>query len=95
MPLSQLVKSSEEELKAELQLILNAIVEGLCGLDVEGNVTFCNDTLLKMTGYRADEIIGSNFHELLHHSRPNGTKYPAEDCAFQGNQRPSVHSCGG
>jgi transcriptional regulator with PAS, ATPase and Fis domain len=69
MPLSQLLKSFDRELKAELQVILNAIVEGLCGLDVRGNVTFCNDTLLRMTGYRADEMIGSNFHELLHHSR--------------------------
>jgi hypothetical protein len=59
------------------------IVVGLCGLDVEGNVTFCNDTLLRMTGYRADEIIGSNFHELFRHSRPDGTKYSAEECAFQ------------
>jgi two-component system, NtrC family, sensor kinase len=96
MPLSQLLKSSDGELKAELQLILNAIVEGLCGLDVEGNVTFCNDTLLRMTGYRADEIIGSNFHELLHHSRPDGTKYPAEDCALQQaiNAHQSIHVMG-
>ena len=69
MPLSQLLKSFDSELKAELQVILNAIVEGLCGLDVQGNVTFCNDILLRMTGYRADEMIGSNLHELLHHSR--------------------------
>lgn len=96
MPLSQLLKSSDRELKAELQLILNAIVEGLCGLDAEGNVTFCNDTLLRMTGYRADEIIGSNFHELLHHSRPDGTKYPAEECAVQQaiNAHQSIHVMG-
>ncbi len=82
MPLSRFLKSSDDELKAELQLILNAIVEGLCGLDREGNVTFCNDALLKTTGYGADELMGSNFHELLHHSRPDGTKYPAKECAF-------------
>ena len=33
MPLSQLLKTPDNELKAELQLILNAVVEGLCGLD--------------------------------------------------------------
>jgi two-component system, NtrC family, sensor kinase len=81
MSLSQLLESSGGELKAELQLILNAVVEGLCGLGTRGNVTFCNDALLKMTGYRAEEIIGSNLHELLHHSRRDGTKYPAEECA--------------
>ena len=96
MPPSQLLKRSDDELKAELQLILNAVVEGLCGLDLEGNVTFCNDRLLKMTGYRADETIGSNFHELLHHSRPDGTKYPAEECVFQQaiNAYQSIHVVG-
>jgi two-component system, NtrC family, sensor kinase len=83
MPLSQLLKSSCGESKAELQLVLNAIVEGLCGLDARGNVTFCNDALLKMTGYRTEELIGNNLHELLHRSRPDGTKYPAEECAFR------------
>jgi PAS domain S-box-containing protein len=78
-----LLKSPEKKLKGELQLILNAIVEGLGGLDAEGNVTFCNDALLKMTGHRAEEMIGGNFLELLHHSRPDGTKYPAAECAFQ------------
>jgi PAS domain S-box-containing protein len=77
MPLSQLLKSFPGELNAELQLILNATVEDLCGLDAGGNVTFCNDALLQMTGYRADEMIGKNLHELLHPSRPDGTKYPA------------------
>jgi PAS domain S-box-containing protein len=82
MPLSQPLKSSDLELKAELQLILNAIVEGLCGVDLDGNVTFCNEALLKMTGYRAEELIGSNLHEMVHHHRSDGTEYPVEDCAL-------------
>jgi two-component system, NtrC family, sensor kinase len=83
MPLSQLLKSSDSELKAELQLILNAVVEGLCGLDTEGNVTFCNEAFLKMTGYGAEEMIGSNFDELLHHPPPNGTQRAGQECAFR------------
>lgn len=82
MPLRQVLKGFPGELNAELQLILNAIVEGLCGLDARGNVTFCNDALLKMTGYQTEELIGNNLHELLHPSRPDGTKYPAEECVF-------------
>ncbi len=83
MPLRQLLNSPARELKAELELILNAVVEGLCGLDAGGNVTFCNDALVKMTGYRTEEMIGNNLHELLHHSRSDGTKYPAEECAVR------------
>ena len=83
MSLSQLLKSPCGELKAELQLILDAVVEGLYGVDAKGNATFCNDALLKMTGFRADELIGSNVHELLHHSRPDGTEYSADECPFR------------
>ncbi|MFZ1009940.1 MAG: PAS domain S-box protein [Candidatus Sulfotelmatobacter sp.] len=80
MPLSQLLKSSDTELKAELQLILNAFVEGLCGIDVGGNVTFCNDALLKITGYSTEELIGSSLHQSIHHSRSDGARYPVEEC---------------
>jgi PAS domain S-box-containing protein len=89
MPLRQLPKSSDCELETELQLVLNAVVACLCGLDADGNVTFCNDALLKTTGYRADEMIGKNLHELLHHSRPDGTRYSAAECGF--NRAISTH----
>jgi hypothetical protein len=52
-----------------------AVVACLCGLDAEARVTFCNDALLSTTGYRADEMIGKNLHELLHPSRSDGTAY--------------------
>jgi two-component system, NtrC family, sensor kinase len=82
MPLSQLLKSSDRELKGELHLILNAIVEGLCGVDVDGNVTFCNKALLEMTGYGPEELIGCNLHDTIHHHRSDGTRYPVQECAI-------------
>ena len=45
-------KNSEPALSAELSAILDAVVEGVCGVDAEGNATFCNDALAQMTGYR-------------------------------------------
>lgn len=81
MPLRQFPKSPNGELEAELQLVLNAVIACLCGVDADGSVTFCNDALLKTTGYGANEMIGSNFHELVHRSRPNGTTYRAGECA--------------
>jgi PAS domain S-box-containing protein len=82
MPFHQVLKSCDGGLQVELRMILDAVVEGVCGLDAEGNATFCNNALLQMTGYRAEEVVGKNVHELLHHSRPDGTRYPAEDCPF-------------
>jgi PAS domain S-box-containing protein len=84
----QLVKHSSAHLQSELQLILNGVVDGLCGADAEGNATFCNDALLEMIGYRAEELVGSNLHELLHPSRGDRTKCLAAECTL----RKAIHT---
>ena len=83
MPLSHLLKESPRELQAESQLILNAVVEGLCGVDTQGNITFCNEALMRISGYRTEELIGNSLHALLHHSRRDGTRYPEAECAIR------------
>jgi PAS domain S-box-containing protein len=35
---------------------------------------------MQMTGYQTDELLGKSLHQLLYHSRPDGTKYPNEEC---------------
>lgn len=71
------------ELSTEHQLILDAIAEGVCGVDAEGNVTFCNDALLQTTGYFREEVVGKNAHAVLHHSRPDKSPYPSDECALR------------
>jgi two-component system, NtrC family, sensor kinase len=73
----------DQTFSAETSAILDAVVGGVCGVDSEGHATFSNDALAKMTGYRVEEIVGQNVHELLHHSHPDGTRYPAEECALR------------
>ena len=69
-----------DEFNTEYQFILDAVVEGICGIDAEGTITFCNDALSRMTGHSKEEIVGKNAHDLLHHSRVDGTRYPREEC---------------
>jgi PAS domain S-box-containing protein len=69
-----------DELNTEHQFILDALVEGICGIDAEGTITFCNEALSRMTGHSKEEIVGKNAHDLLHHSRADGTRYPREQC---------------
>src|SRR6266576_3136371 len=83
MPQGQFTKDFDNELRAELQEIVDAVGQGICGLDGQGNATFCNHALLKMTGYCAEEIIGKDAHKLLHHSQRDGTEYRPEDCGFR------------
>jgi len=82
MPLSGLLHTSREELQSELRLILDAVVEGVCGIDRQGNSTFCNDAFLRITGFTASELIGQNMHDLLHHTRRDGSPNPRQECVF-------------
>lgn len=34
-------------------------------LDVEGNITFCNDYLLNLTGWKKDEVFGKNWFDIF------------------------------
>ncbi|HVI09935.1 MAG TPA: PAS domain-containing protein [Candidatus Binatia bacterium] len=83
MPLLQPLKGSPQELRSEMQLVLNSLAEGIVGVDGHGRATFCNQSLLRMTGYRASEIIGQPVHGLIHHSRPDGSPYPRTECPLR------------
>ncbi|MEI6305222.1 MAG: response regulator [Deltaproteobacteria bacterium] len=64
-----------------LRLLLDSTAEAIYGLDKEGNCTFCNRSCLKMLGYSEEsELIGKNIHEMIHHTRIDGTSFPIEEC---------------
>ena len=69
-----------ERLRRELELILNAAAEGIYGVNTEGRTTFANPAAARMVGRTPEELIGQFQHDLIHHTRPDGSPYPAEDC---------------
>jgi PAS domain S-box-containing protein len=80
---SRMLKQTEEELRRlgyQNQLILNSAGEGIFGLDRAGNITFANPAAVKMLGCTIEELAGKNSHNICHHTRPDGTPYPEEDC---------------
>lgn len=69
------------ENKAKLQLILDSTYEGIYGIDTQGYCTFCNESCLRLLGYKNHhEIIGKNVHELIHNKRSNGEPLPLNEC---------------
>ncbi|VEP11433.1 Two-component sensor histidine kinase (fragment) [Hyella patelloides LEGE 07179] len=74
-------------LRRQHQLILNSVVEGIYGLDLQGNVTFVNPAAASIIGWEMKALIGKSMHAVLHHSHSDGTHYPREKCpiyaAFQ------------
>ncbi|MFA7348010.1 MAG: PAS domain S-box protein [Desulfurivibrionaceae bacterium] len=62
------------------QLILDAVGEGIFGLDSQGNHTFVNPQALRMLGYEAGELVGQPSHGIWHHSRRDGCHFPDVEC---------------
>ena len=69
-----------DQLNRQNRLLLEAAGEGIYGVDIEGRTTFMNPAAERMTGFTEEEIIGNNQHELLHHTKIDGSAYPVCDC---------------
>ncbi len=67
-------------LKHHNESILQAAGEGIYGLGVDGNCTFVNRAAEEMTGWSAEETIGTSIHYKHHHSHADGSHYPHTDC---------------
>ena len=66
-------------LRNQSDSILESVGDGIYGLDLEGRVTIVNPAAAQMLGYRQSELLGRRMHELIHHTRADGTPYPSEE----------------
>ncbi|MFP4147415.1 MAG: PAS domain S-box protein [Halorhodospira sp.] len=68
-------------LQGERDHLLEAINEGVCGIDRDGRFTFVNPTACYLFGWPDErQLLGCNAHELTHHSRADGRPFPEVDC---------------
>ena len=68
------------QVSAGCELILSAAGEGIYGLDLNGHTAFCNPAAAEMIGWQLEELIGKPQHDILHHTKADGTPYPREEC---------------
>jgi len=69
-----------DELVRLNELILRCAGEGIYGLDSNGITTFVNRSAAEMLGWELGELVGQPQHEIIHHTRPDGSDYPAAEC---------------
>jgi PAS domain S-box-containing protein len=74
------VNEERHRLETNIRQLLDASGEGIYGLDAHGVISFVNRRGSEMLGYTAEELIGKQMHALTHHSRPDGSPYPAAEC---------------
>jgi PAS domain S-box-containing protein len=76
----RLAEEEKESLTKERLMILDSASEGIYGVDLSGNITFLNRSAARMFGCSSMEVMGKNSHELFHHTRPDGSPFPAAEC---------------
>ena len=74
------VNEERQRLETNIRQLLDASGEGIYGLDARGVISFVNRRGSEMLGYAPEELIGKEMHALTHHSRPDGSPYPASEC---------------
>jgi PAS domain S-box-containing protein len=67
-----------ERLSYRHSLILGSVSEGLFMLDQEGRAIFLNPAAERMLGYGLEEFVGRSSHDVIHHTRADGTPYSRE-----------------
>lgn len=87
----QLEASVVEKLHAQRQLqqvnknldqLLQSTAEGIFGIDREGRCTFINRSGAWMLGYPPSACAGKTIHELIHHTRADGSPCNGEGCVL-------------
>ena len=69
------------ESKEQLQLMLDSTAEAIYAIDMNGVCTLCNPSCFHALGYvHESDVLGKEVHTLMHHSRPDGSHYPLEEC---------------
>jgi len=73
------LRSSEERVR----LLLDSTAEAIYGIDLLGNCTFANAACLRILGYESSQaVMGRNMHDLIHHTRADGTANPVTECGI-------------
>ena len=69
-----------ERLGLQRAQMLNALGEGVYGVDPLGHTTFINPAALRMLQLQEAEVIGRSLHGLSHHHHADGRDYPEAEC---------------
>ena len=75
--------SLRREAEERTRLTLDSAGDGILGVDSEGRATFVNNAAERMLGFGEGELIGKPIHDLIHHSRADGSPYPASECPMR------------
>jgi len=69
--------------EAQVRMLLESTNEGIYAVDLEGRCVWANPATARLLGVEAPQtLLGRNMHAQMHHTRPDGTPYPAAECCM-------------
>ncbi len=71
-----------QNLQRHHESILQSAGDGIYGLDVNGYTTFVNDAAARMVGWKLEELVGKSQHDMIHHTKVDGTPFKKEQCSI-------------
>ena len=77
-------KQAEEALRRAIEFdeaVMSNMGEGLYTVDKQGLVTKMNPAAEKLLGWTLEELRGKKMHDVTHYKHPDGSPFPAEECA--------------
>jgi len=77
------METALQESEERVRLLLDSTAEAIYGIDLEGNCTFANRAAVRVLGYEnAADLLTENMHNLVHHTRADGSAYPLNECCI-------------
>jgi len=76
----QTTKKLLETLYKEHQMILYNAGDGIMGIDTQMKHTFVNPAAAKLLGFKAEEMIGQDSHDLWHYKHADDTPFERSEC---------------
>ncbi|MGY3266659.1 PAS domain S-box-containing protein [Lysobacter sp. HA35] len=67
-----------------LQVACDNATVALFVVDAQRHCVYMNASAEALTGYALHEVQGRALHETLHHTRPDGTPFPVDECPIDG-----------
>ncbi len=70
----------EHNIAASFKAICENATAALFVVDASQNCIYANPAAVTLTGFRSSELIGHRLHDVIHHTRPDGSKFPISEC---------------
>ena len=65
---------------SDVASVFDAFGVGIYCVDLDGGFTYINPAGQALLGWGAEELLGRDVHETIHHSRPDGSPFGLKDC---------------